>query len=60
MDLYSKAIEEFSRVLKPKKYAIVVTNTDIDYLLNKRFKIRSKFYQRVHRSLTRRIYVCAN
>ncbi|MCD6492720.1 MAG: TIGR01177 family methyltransferase [Archaeoglobaceae archaeon] len=60
MDLYSKAIEEFSRVLKPKKYAIVVTNTDIDYLLNKRFKIRNKFYQRVHRSLTRRIYVCTN
>lgn len=58
MELYHKATEEFGRILKPKRYAVVVSNIDFDELLNNYFKIVGKFYQRIHRNLTRRIYLC--
>ena len=58
MDLYYKATEEFSRVLKSKRFAVIVSNIDFDELLGNYFKIVGKFYQRIHKNLTRRIYLC--
>ncbi|RLI77663.1 hypothetical protein DRP05_09455 [Archaeoglobales archaeon] len=58
MELYHKATEEFSRVLKPERFAVIVSNVDVDELLNDYFRIIDKFYQRIHRNLTRRIYLC--
>lgn len=55
-ELYSKSSEEMSRVLKDKGYAAVVTNIDLErYFEN--FKLVFKFEERVHGSLTRKIYL---
>jgi tRNA (guanine10-N2)-dimethyltransferase len=56
-ELYSKSLEEISRVLKIGGRAIVVTNLDLE---RNPLKISSKLYHRVHSSLTRRIYVLEN
>jgi tRNA (guanine10-N2)-dimethyltransferase len=56
-ELYEKSIEEFFRVLKSGGGMVLVTNTDIEHHLGKFFMI-AKFLQRVHGSLTRRIYLC--
>ena len=54
VELYEKTSEEFYRVLT--KSAVLVTNIDVeDYFKN--FKLVAKFKQRVHGSLTRRIYL---
>ncbi len=56
-ELYERSLEEFKRVLKPNRSIVIVTNLDIeDYLED--FKVLAKFTQRVHSSLTRRIYLC--
>ncbi len=55
-DLYQKSSEEIRRVLKDGCYAAVVTNIDAESYF-KDFTVESKFYQRVHGSLTRRIYL---
>lgn len=57
-ELYTKAFEEFERVLKPEGRTVFLTNIDVDELAEKHFKIEHKFYQRLHKSLTRRIYIC--
>ncbi len=55
-ELYEKSIGEIRRVLKDGCYAVIVTNIDAEGYL-KDFTVESKFYQRVHGSLTRRIYL---
>ncbi len=55
-ELYELSSSEIERVLKPGKYAVVVTNIDAEEYF-KDFIILSKFTQRVHSSLTRRIYL---
>lgn len=56
-DLYSKSLEEISRVLKRDAKAVVVTNFDLDRIP---LRLSMKIYHRVHGSLTRRIYVLHN
>ncbi len=56
-ELYEKSSEEFERVLKG--YAVVVTNIDAEEYF-KNFELLAKFKQRVHSSLTRRIYLLRN
>jgi tRNA (guanine10-N2)-dimethyltransferase len=53
-ELYARSLEEFRRVLSGR--AVVVTNVDIEDYLNE-FKVVAKFKQRVHGTLTRRIYL---
>ncbi len=57
-ELYSSALAEFERVLKTSKRAVFLTNIDVDDLVKERFEVEYKLYQRLHKSLTRRIYVC--
>ncbi len=52
--IYSKAPEEFYRVLKPNSRAVVVTNRDMDF---SPLKIIDIYRIKVHSSLIRRIYV---
>ncbi len=52
--IYSKAPEEFYRVLKPGKRAVVVTHTEIDF---SPFKTLDVYRIRVHSNLVRKIYV---
>ncbi|MBE8540479.1 DNA methyltransferase [Geoglobus acetivorans] len=57
-ELYSSAFAEFERVLKGNSRAVFLTNLDVDALVKKHFEIEYKLYQRLHKSLTRRVYVC--
>ncbi len=57
-ELYTLAFQEFERVMKKNKRAVFLTNLDVDELVMDSFLIEHKLYQRLHRSLTRRIYVC--
>ncbi|AIY89356.1 DNA methyltransferase [Geoglobus acetivorans] len=57
-ELYSSALDEFHRVLRMGKRAVFLTNIDVDDLVKERFEVEYKLYQRLHKSLTRRIYVC--
>ncbi|MCX8172568.1 MAG: methyltransferase domain-containing protein [Archaeoglobaceae archaeon] len=53
-ELYERSLLEIERVLKNGSRAVVITNTDLTELP---LKLVLKIYQRVHGSLTRRIYV---
>ncbi len=55
-ELYMKSSEEMERVLKNGRYAAVVTNIDVEKYFGN-FKIVFKFEERVHGSLTRKIYL---
>ncbi len=57
-DLYEKATEEIWRVLKEGCRAVLVINVDADDLFAQFFEIEGKFYQRVHKSLVRRFFIC--
>ena len=57
LDLYEKALQEFKRVLKPSRRLVFISNLDVDV---KDFRVEHKLYQRLHKSLTRRIYICLN
>jgi tRNA (guanine10-N2)-dimethyltransferase len=57
-ELYSESIQEFHRVLKASRRAVIVSNLDIDGFISEYFEIEEKFYQRVHKNLTRRIFLC--
>ncbi|MEM4280488.1 MAG: methyltransferase domain-containing protein [Archaeoglobaceae archaeon] len=53
-DLYEKSLSEIERVLKKGKRAVIVTNLELEDFP---MKLVAKIKQRVHGSLTRRIYV---
>lgn len=53
-ELYDRSLSEITRVLKKGSRAVVVTNIDLNELP---LRLVFKFNQRVHGSLTRRIYV---
>ncbi len=55
--LYEDAFPEFHRVLRGKRI-VFLTNMDVEDYFADYFELESKFYQKVHKSLTRRIYVC--
>lgn len=57
-ELYDCSLSEFERVLKQGNRAVVISNRDVDEALQELFVIEEKFYQKIHSSLTRRIYVC--
>ncbi len=57
-NLVERALQEIYRVLKPNSRAVLVINRDIDDLIGEFFRIEGKCYQRVHKSLTRRFYIC--
>jgi len=55
--LYTDALGEISRVLKPGHRAVVVTHKDISQIAARHLTILQCHKQRVHKSLTRRILV---
>lgn len=57
-NLVERAIEEIYRVLMDDCLAVLVINVDIDDLIKEFFSIEGKCYQRVHKSLERRFYIC--
>ncbi len=57
-ELYSSALREFHRVLRENCRAVFLTNLDVDELVEEHFEIEYKLCQKLHKSLTRRIYVC--
>ncbi len=57
-DLYEKATEEIWRVLKEGCRAVLVINVDAEDIFRRFFRIEGKFYQRVHKSLVRRFFIC--
>ncbi len=57
-NLVERAVEEIYRVLKEGCRAVLVINLDIDDLVGEHFDIEGKCYQRVHKSLERRFYIC--
>jgi len=57
-DLYSCALEEIQRVLKPGGIAVVVSDKDAsEYGEQVGLKVLEIYFQRVHRSLTRRVTI---
>lgn len=56
--MIERAIEEIYRVLKDGCRAVLVINSDIDDIIGEFFEIEGKCYQRVHKSLERRFYIC--
>jgi tRNA (guanine10-N2)-dimethyltransferase len=55
--LYHDALAEIARVLRPGKTAVIVTHRDISRIAQEVLPIKSRYEQRVHKSLTRRILV---
>jgi tRNA (guanine10-N2)-dimethyltransferase len=55
--LYHDALAEIARVLRPGRTAVIVTHRDISRTAAEILPIRSRYEQRVHKSLTRRILV---
>jgi len=56
-DLYTVALGEIHRVLRPGRRAVVVTHREIGDLAGSLFTVLQVHRQRVHKSLTRRITV---
>jgi len=55
--LYSDALLEIRRVLKPGRRAVVVTHRDISAIAREHMTVLQQHNQRVHKSLTRRVLV---
>ena len=55
--LYTDALAEMARVLKPGRHAVVVTHKDISHIAARHLTVLQSHEQRVHKSLTRRILV---
>lgn len=59
-DLLKKSLAELQRVLKPNKRMAIVADRPIDdYLVDAGFSIVEMHRERVHRSLTRHIFICS-
>ncbi len=56
-ELYEKSFPEFHRVLRGERI-VFLTNMDVEEFFEDYFILEDKFYQKVHKSLTRRIYIC--
>ncbi len=61
-DLYERSILEIVRVLKPGKKAVLISNRDLEDVLDdfKGLSLKAKLIQRVHKNLYRRIYLLEN
>ena len=57
-NLYEKATEEIARVLKKNRKAVLVFNFDAEEIIERYLRIERKLFQRVHKSLIRRFYIC--
>lgn len=55
--LYSDALCEIRRILKPGRRAVVVTHRDISAIAREHMTVLQQHDQRVHKSLTRRVLV---
>lgn len=55
--LYSESLQEIRRILKPGGRCIIVTHVDIESVAEENFTVVKKFYQRIHKSLTRQILI---
>lgn len=55
--LYSDSLQEIRRILKPGGRCIIVTHVDIQSVAEENFTVVKKFYQRIHKSLTRQILI---
>ncbi len=52
-------LPELNRVIKPKRYMVIVADQPIDHFLeNANFKVMEEHTDRIHKSLTRHIFVC--
>jgi tRNA (guanine10-N2)-dimethyltransferase len=57
-DLYSSALEDIQRVLKPGGIAVVVSDKDAsEYGKQVGLEVLEIYFQRVHKSLTRRVTI---
>lgn len=58
-DLLIQSLIELFRVIKPGRRMVIVADGPLDFLLSRAgFKIIQKHTDRVHRSLTRHIFLC--
>ncbi len=57
-ELYNLSIPEFKRVLKNGKKIVIVSDRDVDDIIKRFLKIKKKIYQRIHKNLVRRIFIC--
>ncbi|MGB7788071.1 methyltransferase domain-containing protein [Methanoregula sp.] len=55
--LYTDALEEIRRLIRPGRRAIVVTHRDISAIASRYMTVLQNHDQRVHKSLTRRVLV---
>ncbi len=55
MDLYEKSLNTMEKVLKPKKYLVIVTPKYIN--LKTKMQLIEIYEEKIHRSLTRKIWV---
>lgn len=58
--LYSDALDEIRRVLRPGRRAVVVTHRNISDIAAEHMTVLQQHDQRVHKSLTRRVLVLAH
>ena len=58
--LYTDALDEIRRILKPGRRAVVVTHKDISGIAADHMTVLQRHDQRVHKSLTRRVLVLTN
>jgi tRNA (guanine10-N2)-dimethyltransferase len=58
-ELLDYALSELYRVLKPSRRMVIVADSDIsDHIIRAKFSVIEHHKDRVHRSLTRQIFVC--
>ncbi|GAB7016027.1 methyltransferase domain-containing protein [Methanogenium cariaci] len=55
--LYADSLHEIRRIVRPGGRCVIVTHVDVQPLAEKEFTVVRKFYQRIHKSLTRQILI---